>query len=206
MSAAELEAKVVLGPDLNGTLMTPEEFDAVEEYDDNYRYELVHGVLVVNPIPLESEADPNGELEYLLRKYKEEHHQGAALDKTLFERYVRTRTSRRRADRVIWAGLGRVPDPRVDTPTIVGEFVSQARRDRQRDYVDKRQVYMEVGVAEYWIIDRFRRIMTVARNHSDGPQEIVVRENDTYRPPLLPGFELPLARLLAVADTWHDRT
>jgi Uma2 family endonuclease len=202
MSTTELEAKVVLGPQLNGTLMTPEEFDAVEEYDDDYRYELVHGVLIVNPIPLESEADPNGELEYLLRKYKEEHPQGSALDKTLFERYVRTRTSRRRADRVIWAGLGRVPDPRVDMPTIVVEFVSEARRDRRRDYVDKRQEYLEAGVAEYWIVDRFRRTMTVVRNQPGGPQDLVVQENETYQPPLLPGFELPLARLLAVADTW----
>jgi hypothetical protein len=29
-----------------------------------------------------------------------------------------------------------------------------------------------------------------------------VRENETYRPALLPGFELPLARLLAVANAW----
>jgi hypothetical protein len=37
MSAvAQRKSKIVLGPELNGTLMTPEEFDAVEEYDDNY--------------------------------------------------------------------------------------------------------------------------------------------------------------------------
>ena len=38
--------------------MTPEEFDALEEYDENYRYELVHGVLVVTPIPLAEETGP----------------------------------------------------------------------------------------------------------------------------------------------------
>jgi Uma2 family endonuclease len=202
MSTTELATKLVLGPRLAGTAMTPEEFDAVEEYDEGYRYELINGVLIVVPIPLEAEADPNGELEYLLRKYKQEHPQGAALDRTLFERTVRTRTNRRRADRVIWAGLGRLPDPRTDTPTIIAEFVSQARRDRQRDYVDKRREYMEIGVAEYWIIGRFRRTMTVVVNHPDGPREQVVRENEVYSTPRLPGFELPLARLLAVADAW----
>ena len=31
-------------------LMTPEEFDAVTEYDDRFRYELIRGVLVVSPL------------------------------------------------------------------------------------------------------------------------------------------------------------
>jgi hypothetical protein len=32
----------------------------------------------------------------------------------------------------------------------------------------------------------------------------VVREKDVYRTPLLPGFELPLAQLLALADDWDE--
>jgi Uma2 family endonuclease len=99
-------------------------------------------------------------------------------------------------------GLGRVPNRGRDLPAIAVEFVLAARRDRQRDYVEKRREYMEAGIAEYWIIDRFRRTLTVVRNQPGGPQETVVRENETYQPPLLPGFELPLAHLLAVADSW----
>jgi hypothetical protein len=57
-----------------------------------------------------------------------------------------------------------------------------------------------LGVVEYWIIDRFTRQMTVCRNAPEGLSELVVAEQDTYQTPLLPGFELPLARLLAVAD------
>ena len=54
------EAKVlVLGPALAGTLMTPEEFDRAEEVDRSYTYELIHGVLVVAPPPLEEERGPN---------------------------------------------------------------------------------------------------------------------------------------------------
>ena len=101
-----------------GMLLTPEEFDAVDDYDDEYRYELIRGVIVVNPIPSEGEVDPNDELGFLLRLYKEQHPQGAALDSTLPERYVRTATSRRRADRVIWAGMGRLPDSKRDPPQI----------------------------------------------------------------------------------------
>jgi Uma2 family endonuclease len=100
---------------------------------------------------------------------------------------------------VIWAGLGLVPDPQADVPTFVVEFVSKGKRNRVRDYEAKRREYRKIGVAEYWIIDRFRRMMTVFR--LDGSEQIV-HEGETYRTPRLPGFELPLARLLAAADRW----
>jgi Uma2 family endonuclease len=180
--------------------MTPEEFDAITNYDDRYRYELVHGVLVVTPIPAEAEVDPNEELGYWLRDYRDHHPQGSSLNLTLPERYIRTGDSRRRADRLIWAGLGRRPDTAVDVPAIVVEFVSRRRRDWLRDFVEKKGEYLAIGIAEYWIIDRFRRTMTVYFQPSRNPAERLVAENEIYRTDLLPGFDLALARLLAVAD------
>ncbi len=205
MSTPQLETPMALGPDAAGLLMTPEEFDAVTDYDDQYGYELIRGVLVVTPIPLEAESDPNEELGHWLRSYRDDHPNGSTLDKTLPERYVRTAQSRRKADRLIWVGLGRLPDSRADVPTIVVEFVSVSRRDRRRDYEEKRREYLEIGVAEYWIIDRFRRSMTIFRDPTNGLAEQVVAEADVYRTDLLPGFELPLARLLDVADDWRER-
>jgi hypothetical protein len=38
------------------------------------------------------------------------------------------------------------------------------------------------------------------RGGTEQVTESVITEQDTYTTPLLPGFELPLARLLAVAD------
>jgi Uma2 family endonuclease len=182
--------------------MTPEEFDAITRVDDRYRYELVQGVLVVTPPPGPAERDPNDELGYLLRDYKKHHPQGSALDKTLAEQEILPGGNRRRADRVIWAGLGRVPDPVADTPTIVIEFVSKGKRHWLRDYEEKRREYIALGVLEYWVIDRFRRTMTVYRHPSRGPAEQVVAGNAVYQTDLLPGFELPLAQVLAVADDW----
>jgi Uma2 family endonuclease len=202
MSGTQVRRRLKLRHSSNGMIMTPAEFDAVTDIDDRYVYELIHGVLVVSRIPSEAEADPNGELEFLLRFYKSNHPHGSTLDKTLSERYVYTADSRRRADRVIWAGLGRVPDPKTDVPTIVVEFVSKSKRDRQRDYEEKRREYLALGVSEYWIIDRFRRVLTVYRRPPTEPAEQVVEPAGTYRTDLLPGFELPLARLLAVADDW----
>lgn len=200
MSTVAVEAKLVLGPELNGISMTPEEFDAVEEYDDTYSYELVRGVLVVNPIPSALETGPNELLAYLLLLYQRSHPQGSALDLTLPEQYVRTAVSRRRADRLIWAGLGRLPDWEHEVPTIVVEFVSARLRDWRRDYEEKRAEYMQLRIKEYWIIDRFRRTMTVFRQQGKKVQATLVPEQEVYRTPLLPGFELPLAQILAVAD------
>jgi Uma2 family endonuclease len=198
MSTTEVLTVPPVGVDSAGIRMTPEEFDAITDYDDCYRYELIHGVLVVNPIPSEAEADPNELLGYLLRLYQEQHEQGSALDLTLPERYVRLPHSRRRGDRVIWAGLGRQPDPQVDVPTIVVEFVSPGKRSWRRDYEEKRREYLDLGIQEYWIIDRFDRKMTVSR----AAAEQRIRKDETYRTDLLPGFELPVARLLAAADRW----
>jgi Uma2 family endonuclease len=194
----ETTSAVYLCPELAGTLMTPEEFDAVTDYEEGYVYELIHGVLVVNPIPLAAETGPNERLGVLLYLYQVDH--PGVIDLTLPQQYVHTTTGRRIADRLIWAGLGRAPDRRRDTPTVAVEFVSRARRDRRRDYVEKRREYLEAGVTEYWIIDRFRRMLTAVRPGPDGPRDEVVAEGATFTTPLLPEFELPLAELLAVAD------
>ena len=204
MSTVTAEEEVILGPESAGLLMTPEEFDAIDEYDENYRYELVHGVLVVSPIPLPEETDPNELLGHLLLQYKEMHPRGSALDHTLPQQYVRTRTGRRIADRLIWAGLGRLPNVKRDAAAIAAEFVSARRRDRQRDYVDKREEYREAGILEYWILDRFQRTMTVIRFLPTGPEELVIRAGQTYESPLLPGFQVPLDRLLQAADRWAE--
>jgi Uma2 family endonuclease len=108
---------------------------------------------------------------------------------------------RRRVDRAIWAGLGRLPHE-DETPTIAVEFVSEGRRNRQRDYQIKRDEYRSAGVREYWIFDRFARRLTVHRCARGKTTTKVVEESGTYTTPLLPGFELRLAALLALTDRW----
>jgi len=189
-----------LGPESNGMLMTPEEFAAVEDWDELYKFELVHGVVIVSPIPDACERGANGKLAHCLLNYRDAHRSGSSMDDTLPEHYMAMSSGIRRADRVIWCGLGRQPKPKTDIPAIVIEFVAKRARDRKRDYVEKRSDYAAIGVKEYWVIDRHRRTMTVCRGEADLQ---IVRESETYRTDLLPGFELPLAKLLAVADRWE---
>ncbi len=190
----------VLLPELNGIRLIAAEFDAVTDFDRDFHYELIDGVLIVNPIPSPQERNPNDELAFLLRWYQHEHPQGKSLNLTLPEEHVRIGSQRRRADRVIWTGLGRKPNVKIDLPTIVVEFVSAGRRNAQRDYIEKRDEYLAAGVKEYWVFDRFRRLMTVYRQTETEIVEEIIREQDTYRPALLPGFELRLMELLACAE------
>jgi Uma2 family endonuclease len=196
-----------LGLRSSGIAMTPEEFDSLPDhiFTRGLRYELIRGVLIVTPPPGNAEIDPNEELGHLVWFYKENHPQGSIVDKVLFEQTIYATPNRRRADRAIWTGLGRVPDVEKDVPSIVVEFVSPSRRDHERDYVEKLAEYLAIGVREYWIIDRFRRIMTVYLNRPEGSVSRVIREADSYQTDLLPGFTLPLARLLARADDWPPK-
>ncbi len=195
----------VFGPEANGILMSPQEFDRAD-FEDGWRYELMNGVLIVTPIPLMNEAEPNDYLGHLLYRYWEEHPQGRkVLNATAPERIIRTGANRRRADRVIWAGLGRQPTQR-ETPTIAVEFTSRRKRDRDRDYITKRDEYLQAGVKEYWIIDRFSHTMTVLSRRRGRNRSQVFTQSGIYTTDLLPGFELPLARLFELADRWPEES
>jgi Uma2 family endonuclease len=204
MSQAPVKVRRLrLGPRSAGALLTLDEFDRAR-FKEGWRYELINGVLVVSPIPSRSERDPNEELGRWLRNYQETHPQGAALDATLAEETIETRQNRRRADRVLWAGLGRLPGPE-EPPTIVVEFVSEGKANRERDYVAKRAEYREIGVKEYWVIDRFTKSLTVYRFAEGRDEELVFPSTHAYQTPLLPGYEFPLGQLLRLAERWSRK-
>ncbi len=181
---------------------------SLDEFELGHRYELIHGVLIVTPYPLEEERDANEELGHWLRNYQESHPEGKSLDLTLPEQNIRTKTQNRRCDRAIWAGLSRRPRTRGevtnrDVPTIVVEFPSSRPADQRRDYEEKKDEYRDLGVKEYWIIDRFARTMLIYSWRGKRWVKRTVAEEATYRTVLLPGFELPLEKLLAVTDKYQ---
>ncbi len=192
-----------LGPRSAGLLLTPAEFDHAR-FREGWRYELINGVLIVSPFPSRQERDPNEELGYFLRNYQHGHPQGPSLDLTLPEETIETKKDRRRVDRAIWAGLGREPEA-GEVPTIVVEFVSRGKVNQDRDYIAKRAEYREIGVRQYWVIDRFRRTLTVYTFSGESDQVQVISENQNYESPLLPGFELRLGLLLKLADRWSKK-
>jgi hypothetical protein len=85
-----------------------------------------------------------------------------------------------------------------ETPTIVIEFVSAGKRNLIRDYEEKRREYASIGVQEDWVLNRFNRTLTVFRADA----RLVFEEDHIYTTPLLPGFELPLAKLFELSSGW----
>jgi Uma2 family endonuclease len=209
MDALASSFTIPYGPRDAGIPLTPDEFEAAE-FAEGFRYELIHGVLVVNAAPLEEERDANQELGYWLLAYQRSHPQGKSLDLTLPEHDLRTGRYVRRADRVIWTGLGRLPRTRGlvrrrDIPSIVVEFPSARPADMRRDYDEKRVEYRDLGVREYWIFDRFRRALTVYRWQGKRWAKLAVPESEIYATPLLTGFQLAVAALLAVSDRYTQQ-
>ena len=86
-------------------------------------------------------------------------------------------------------GSGKLPD-RV--PDLIFEIVSEGKKDRERDYDEKRNDYEQIGVKEYVIVDRFDRRLTVLRLIGDSFAESTLGPDETYTTPLLPGLEIPL--------------
>ena len=84
--------EIPLGPRDAGLPMDLDEFEAAE-FEEGFRYEVIHGILVVTPSPLAQERSMNEELGYWLRLYRDTHPQGSSLDDTLPEHTIRTKKS-----------------------------------------------------------------------------------------------------------------
>ena len=82
-------------------------------------------------------------------------------------------------------------------PGIVIEVLSQGTR--KRDQTIKRQLFNREGVREYWLVDPDRQQVAVYRRRDDGALPLATTlgatGGETLTTPLLPGWELSLARL-----------
>ena len=83
-------------------------------------------------------------------------------------------------------------------PEIVGEVVSP--RGEARDYDEKREEYLRVGVEEYWILDASRRELLVPSRRGRRWDERVIRPPELYATPQLPGLEFDCGAAFAAAD------
>ncbi len=198
--AASRPKRLTLRPRDYGRLLTAKEFDRARVAGDClHRFELIRGVVIVSPPPANSVADPNEEFGCWLRTHQQRHPEGRRLDVTLPGLHAYLGQDRLLIDRQLWIGLGRLPQ-RTEHCAIAVDFVSAAKRRRTLDHLVKRRELEKVGIKEYWLIDRFQLKMTVWRQGLEGG--LIVKENEIYLTPLLPGFELDLGKLLFLANRW----
>jgi Uma2 family endonuclease len=81
-----------------------------------------------------------------------------------------------------------------DAPDLVVEVLSPGTRKRDRVFKPKR--YARFGVREMWIADPDRKTIEVFVNAEEGFRaQALYRGDDVLRSPLLPGLEIPLARV-----------
>ncbi|MDE2506537.1 MAG: Uma2 family endonuclease, partial [Planctomycetota bacterium] len=150
-------------------------------------YELSREKLITESIRPPIDRGPNELFARLLWHYQLVHPEGWRLDATVGKRQLRLDVNRHRADRLIWAGLGRPVDHDRDVPTIVVEFILSEPRDGERHYERKCREFFDAGVREFWRLDRFARELLVVRaDGAAGLIEVFVPEDGTYETPLLP--------------------
>ncbi|MGZ3336360.1 MAG: Uma2 family endonuclease, partial [Isosphaeraceae bacterium] len=82
-------------------------------------------------------------------------------------------------------------------PEIVVEVVSPS--SRHRDYQEKPEEYLRLGVSEYWIVDADEGLMKVLRRSRGHWVKYPVRPPAGYRTRLLPGFELSIEAVFQAA-------
>ncbi len=83
-------------------------------------------------------------------------------------------------------------------PEFAIEVVSQS--SRHRDYHEKPEEYLKIGVLEYWIVDADEGMMKVMRRSRGRWVEYPVRPPDGYRTRLLPGFEFSIEAVFQAAS------
>ncbi len=89
-------------------------------------------------------------------------------------------------------------DKYLEDAELVIEIVSEGASNRKRDLVDKRADYARAGIAEYWVVDPDPQEVTVLRlQGSEYAESGPLRISDLVRSTVVPGFEIPVAKVFA---------
>jgi len=178
--------------------------DFVQFPDDGKRHELIDGEHYVTPSPNTKHQDILGNLFGLIWTHLQSHPVGRAFLSpfdVVFSNFDVVEPdllyiSRERLDAVLTKAHVR------GAPDLVVEIGSPSTR--RRDETIKRHLYERFGVSEYWVIDPEVDAIKVFRQIGDRYEraaELAAEHDDVLRSPLLPGLELPLARIFKDAPT-----
>jgi Uma2 family endonuclease len=128
--------------------------------DDGNKYEVVRGSLFVTPPPSVQHENILALLARVLVPYVERWRLGGVFHPRAV---IRHSSSEAEPDLMVRA----IADPaerdwlRLPLPELVVEVVSESTR--LRDYNQKREWYLDLGIPEYWIVDGHRREITIVR-------------------------------------------
>jgi Uma2 family endonuclease len=145
--------------------------------DDGNKYELIHGELFVTPPPTDDHETIAARLTRILDPYVAQHGLGLVYHPRAVLRFEKSEVEPdlmvRQPQHDRTADWDRAP-----IPILVIEILSPYTR--RRDQLQKRDFYMmDVGVPEYWIVDREQSSITQLR---PGVEEHVTRVHLTWSP------------------------
>jgi Uma2 family endonuclease len=162
--------RLSLGPADQGRQLTLDEFWDAEE-QPGYLYELARGVLEVSEIPSDLHWQIVHNLHELFSDYLRRH-PGSIL-RIGHGSDVRYLIPEFESDRHPDLAL-LLPDPPLDIKgrpraMLAVEVVSPGERSRRRDYDQKREEYLAVGLLEYWVVDpELRQVLVLVRREVEG--------------------------------------
>ncbi len=191
------QPRTILGPADHGRRMSYDEFLRTE-WTEGWGYELARGVVVVTHIPGPDHGFIVGRLTELFVLYNVAH--PGLIRYRAGGAECRLRLPGMQSDRHPDQAVYLRPRPRGPrvwerwVPDLVVEVVS--KRGEDRDFVEKREEYLRIGVTEYWIIDPEARRMHVLSRRGDVWAERVLGEADVHRTDLLPGLEVHVGAMI----------
>jgi Uma2 family endonuclease len=180
----------------------PWEFEALQENAGwSMDIELIAGEAVLVPPVGDRASTAQGELYLALRRWQED-----AVDEgvVLQDVFVALPGGSRPAPDISWWSAEHRPSTpavalqggmRQSVPDLVVEVLSPSTR--ANDLGVKRDLYMQSGVRELWLVDP--EAHTVAKVRPGGTPDESLGESATLRSELLPGFELKVSRIFAPA-------
>ncbi|MGH9202161.1 MAG: Uma2 family endonuclease [Vicinamibacterales bacterium] len=166
--------------------------------DDGQRHELIDGEHYVTPSPNTKHQRVSGALHLLIASWLETHPIGevfyAPYDVVfsyfdVVEPDLVYLSNERAAEVITELHVKGVPE-------LVVEIASKGTR--KRDATIKLRLYERMGVTEYWVVDPKADLVRVYRREGNSfarPVELSRERGDTLTTPLLPGLEMPLARI-----------
>lgn len=160
--------------------------------DDGNKYELVRGDLFVTPPPTDAHETIGARLTRLLEPYVAANGLGLiyhprAVVRIGSDTEVEPDLMVRQPQDVpnaTWEG--------APLPSLIVEIASDSTRRRDRVY--KRDVYVDAGIPEYWIVEGQTREICVVRPEHD---DVIARDTLTWHPA---GAAMPL--VIALADVF----
>lgn len=144
--------------------------------DDGNKYELVRGALFVTPSPTYRHETVAARLSGILIPFVLHHGLGLVYHPRTVLRFQGSEVE---PDLMVRASPRSNEETWDDAPVpiLIVEILSPSTRGR--DQVQKRNLYMDAGVAEYWMVDPERRVITVV---GKGREDVVASETLAWSP------------------------